>query len=257
MWSKTLRPGAATLLGAALALGALPAAAAPVFGPNTYENLSGGSDVYDETFASAEAGRFTLWVQNGDEGGGTVGGGSIVVNGQTLADDSDFDGDPLFSKRVELNAGSNSLTVTLSGDAGSFVTVMILPRGERPNVTIGRLLLPYADADALVLDLKNGSHAGGRSYRVVFYDASGHYAASSNRMLLDPRASLSQPVGTLIVEGAWTAGSIEIFYAGRGVGRLLGQATETDPISGVSSIVPIEHAGTRLLTPSDQARRRD
>lgn len=258
MHSTTWPLRAALILGAALALGASPVAAEPVFGPNTYENLTGGSDVHSETFASAAAGTFALWVHNGDDGGGDAAGGSIVLNGATVAQDSDLaGGEPFVVKKVALLAGSNEMTVTVTGDAGSFVTVMILPLSERPHVTIGRLLLPYANAAGLVLDLKNGAHGGQRHYRVVFYDAAGNYAASSNRLVLGRRGSLSQDAGSFIVNGSWTEGSIEIFYAGRGRGRMFGQATETDPISGVSSIVEIEQAGARLLTPFDRAKKKN
>ena len=108
-----------------------------------------------------------------------------------------------------------------------------------------------------MLDLKNGSHAGQRGFRVAFYDGSGHPVASSNRIVLAPRGSLSQPVSSFIVNGSWTAGSIEIFYAGRGRGRMFGQAATTDDTTSISSIVEIQHAGARYLSPADQAKKND
>lgn len=236
------------------ALGAVPAAAEPVFGPATYEITDQAS--YDETFASPAAGAYNLWIQNGDDGGSAAAGATITLNGATVFGPSDFgDGSQsLFARRVTLLAGNNSLGVSLAGEPGAFVTLLILPRGERPNVTIGRLIVPYASTTNLVLDLKNGSHAGSRSVRVVFYDPAGAAVASSGRLELARRASLSQAATSLIVNGAWTEGSIEIFYCGRGPGRLFGEAATTEDATGISSIVELPHAGARFLSPFDQAK---
>lgn len=248
---------AALILSGLVALGALPLAAEPIFGPGSYERTTGESDTYTESFASASAGNFALWIQNGDDGGSGVTSATLTLNGVDVVGASDFGDKALFVKKVTLLAGDNDMTITLSGEPGAFLTLMILPKGERPNVTIGRLLIPYASTTDLVLDLKNGSHAGSRSLRVVFYDAAGNHVASSNHLVLAPRASLSQSVSSFIVNGAWDEGSLEIFYAGRGPGRLFGEATSTEDATGISSIVEIQHAGARFLSPFDQAKKRD
>lgn len=246
---------AALILTGLTALPALPAAADPVFGPTTYEISD--QTVFSETFASPAAGNFALWVQNGDDGDGGVASATVTLNGVNVVTPADFGNKDLFAKKVALLAGDNSLGVSLSGDPGAFLTLMILPRNERPNVTIGRLLIPYASTTNLVLDLKNGSHGGSRSFRVAFYDGSGAPVASSNRIVLPPRGSLSQAVSSFIVNGSWAAGSIEIFYAGRGMGRMFGQAATSDDATGISSIVEIQHAGARYLSPFDQAKKND
>jgi len=243
---------AALILAGLIAAAARPAAADPIFGPTTYEVTD--QTLYNETFTSPAAGNFTLWVQNGDDDDNGVTSATVTVNGVNVVTAADFGNKDLFAKKVSLLAGNNSLSVSLSGDTGSFLTLMILPRLERPNVTIGRLLLPYATTTNLVLDLKNGSHGGSRSFRVAFYDESGNPVASSNRLVLGPRGSLSQAVSSFIVNGSWAAGSVEIFYAGRGAGRMFGQAATTDDATSISSIVEIQHAGSRYLSPADQAK---
>lgn len=233
---------AATLAG----LAALPAAAAPVFGPNVYTRTSGAPDVFTDTFDAA-AGAHALWVVNGDDDGNRVTAGNIVVNGQTVVTDSDFNANvPHFTRPVLLQP-HNTVTVTLASEPGSFITVVILPRVERPDLSAGRLLLPWANASNLVLDLKNGAHHHGRRVRVVFYDAAGTPVAWSDALALAPRASLSTLASALITHGTWSEGSVEIFYGGRGYGRLFGQAVVTDTTTAVSSVIPLQQAGHRRV----------
>jgi hypothetical protein len=250
---RLLRPA---LILAAI-LGAASASAEPVFGPASYEITDQTS--YAEDFVSTSAGTYYLWIQNGDDGGGGVDSASVSLNGVQVFGPADMgDGSQtLFARKVSLLAGNNSLALTLSGEPGAFVTLLILPRGERPNVTIGRLILPYASTTNLVLDLKNGSHAGARSVRLVFYDDAGHAVASSGRLELARRASVSQAVAAFVVNGSWSQGSIEIFYCGRGPGRLFGEAATTEDATGISSIVPLQHAGARFLSPFDQGKVKD
>ncbi len=252
-----MRFSSRALILAALALVPSPKAlAAPAFGPVTYA-IADQSE-YAEDFSSASAGSFYLWIENGDDGGGTVDSTTVTLNGIQVFGPADFgDGSQsLFQRKVSLVAGNNALGVSLSGEPGAFVTLMILPKGERPNATIGRLLLPYASTSNLVLDLKNGSHAGDRSVRVIFYDAAGHVTGSSNRIHLARRASLSQGIASFVANGSWSEGSIEIFYVGRGPGRLFGEAASTEDVTGISSIVELQHAGARFLSPHDQAEGR-
>src|SRR5262245_55026156 len=232
---------------------AVPAAAAPVFGPALYTNTGTSSSTTD--VFNAPAGRFFLYVQNGDDGGAKVDSGSIAVNGVGVIGDADFASPREYLHRlVTLVAGSNTIVVTLAGDPGSFVAVVIVPFIERPDGAVGRLVLPYAAASPnLVIDLKNGSHAHKRAVRVHFYDLGGALVASSDRLVLDAKGSLSDTVADLAKNltgaGAWTDGSVEVFYTGRGGARLFGQAAQTDPATGIASIVPLQHAGTRHRDP--------
>ena len=241
----------AVALMALLALSGL-AAADPAFGPTVYtKTASGGSDLYTDPFVAPAPGRFLIWVQNGDDDGSRVSGGSITLNGVTVAGDADFQQPrELFAKVVTLQAGGNSLSVTLTGETGSFVTVVIVGPRERPILTVGRLLLPYASASPnLQLELKNGSHGGNRSVRVHFYDATGALVATSDRIVLAPRASLSLAVADVVKSGSWSEGSIEVFYAGHGRGRVFGQVATTNAATSISSIVPLQHAGSRVRDP--------
>jgi hypothetical protein len=244
-----LRSLAAFTLAAALPV---VARAEPVFGPSVYtKTASGGSDLYTDPFVTASAGRYVLWVQNGDDDGNRVSSGSISLNGSTIAGDADF-AHPreYFAKAVRLLAGGNSLSVTLDGEPGSFLTVVIVGPRERPFFTVGRLLLPHGSASpGLQLELKNGSHGGTRSVRVHFYDAAGALVGASSRLLLEPRASLSEAVSGLIQNGSWTEGSIEVFYAGYGRGRVFGQVATTNAATGLAGLLPLQHAGARVRDP--------
>lgn len=239
---------------AALLLLALPvfAAAEPIFGPTVYtKTASGAPDFYTDPVAAAVAGPYFLWVQNGDDDGGGVTTGSITVNGAMVAGDALFRGPrELFVKAVHLRTGANSLSVTLNGETGSFITVLILGPRERPFLTVGRLILPYAAASPnLQLELKNGSHGGARAVRVHFYDSQGALVGTSGRLVLDRKASLSAAVFDLLTSGAFTEGSIEVFYAGPGRGRVFGQVATTNTPTGIASIVPFQHAGSRVRDP--------
>jgi len=239
---------------ASLSLMALPAVAAPepAFGPTVYtKTASGGPDLYTDPFATATGGRFLLWAQNGDDDGNRVSSGSISVNGTTIATDADFQQPrELFAKVVSLAAGGNSVSVTVGGETGSFITVVIVGPKERPFFTVGRLLLPHGSAaPGLELELKNGSHDGARSVRVHFYDGAGALVAASDRLALGPRASFSEAISGVVQNGSWTEGSIEVFYAGRGRGRVFGQVATTNAATGISSIVPLQHAGSRVRDP--------
>ena len=245
-------------LAAVLAVAGAPAGAQPVFGPETYVRTAGPQDVYTDTFPFAAQATLPLWVHNGDEGGHRVSSGSIAVNGQTVVTPADLSQNvALFARPAALVSGSNTITVTLGGEPGGFITVWI-PHPHRPaHATLGRVLLPFGQAPGLVLDLKNGSHDHARRVRVVFFDPSGAPVAASAALQMPPRASLSLPAVQLIHHGSWNAGSIEVFYAGAGMGRLFGQAVETDAHTGVSGIVELQQAGHRLVEPPPPANVED
>jgi hypothetical protein len=151
-----------------------------------------------------------------------------------------------FWKPVGLLAGQNTLTVQLKGDPGGYVTIAVLPLNAQPDFVVGRLMLPWgARSPQLVLSLKNGSHAFRRLVKLHFYDPAGRLVAASERLALDPRASLSAPVEDLIATGDWTEGSIEIFYAGQDGSRLFATAALTDPTSAIPSMLVLPHAGVK------------
>ncbi len=235
---------------ALVGVAAAPVAADPLFGPATFERTAGGTDIFSETFEAPAPGPAYVWVVNGDESGSRVTSGSIEVNGRMVANEADFSRRVThFARPATLLAGSNTITVALNGQPGSFITVSIGRPPEPPDLTTGRLVIPYATTSNLVIDLKNGSHRSDRKVRIVFYDAFGTPVARSERLMLGPRASFSLPVINLIANGAWSEGSIEVFYAGDGPGRVFGQAVVQESTTSVASVVPLQEAGHRRLDP--------
>ena len=108
----------------------------------------------------------------------------------------------------------------------------------------------------LALYLATGAGAQSDKQGVTYRAPSG----ATLRLILDsgnvgPEVSLGEltfpPNGD---SGEHTHGSIEIFYAGRGAGRMFGDAAEKDAISGTESIVPLFEAGSRRLDPAAQAK---
>lgn len=250
MRSRFFEPALPVLVGA-LFLAAGPAVAAPVFGPELYVRTSGALDAYTDSFASS-GGPQVLAVVNGDDGGNRVTSGSVVLNGVTVVSSADFQGSTgtFIGVGVNLVPGTNTLSVSLDSEPGSFLTAVILPPGELGDLSVGRLILPWAQASGLVLDVKNGSHHSGRRVRFVFYDADGNAVAASDKLHLAPRAGLSDAATSLITHGSWSEGSVEIFYCGFGRGRLFGLAVPSDASTGVSSIVALQHAGFRRFGPN-------
>jgi hypothetical protein len=228
-----------------------PAKADPVFGPQTFERTTGSSDAYAETFQSPVDGRFVLYVRNGDEEGTRASSGSISVNGVEVVRPSDLNEQvPGLSRSVRLQAGTNEIDVVLHGSPGAFVTVAIVPRGEPAVFVAGRLLLPWGrnDGEALLaLALKNGSHRFPRAVRVVFFNPQGEVVAKSGRILLPPRASVARSSLELMTDGNWTAGSIEVFYAGPGLSRVFGSARQADLTLDSSEVQTLSHAGHHLF----------
>jgi hypothetical protein len=225
-----------------------------VFGPEVYTKVqaSGTPDVSLDTIVAPALGTYVLWMQNGDDGGARITAGSVQVGATTVFTDADFQKPKeYFGKPVRLAAGANALQVTLTApDAGAFLTLVVTRVGERPHLIAGRILLPYATAASNpILQLKSGAHFYNRRVRVHYYDAAGALVASSDRILLLPRASLSAPATTLIQSGSWIEGSLEVFYCGWGAARVFGQAAVSEPQSGIASLVPLQHAGYRHRDP--------
>jgi hypothetical protein len=237
-----------------LCLAALPVSAAdPLFGPETYVRTTGAPDVYTSPFDAASAGPAYMWVLNGDRGGSRVTSGSIALGNTMVATDVDFKKTgAYFVKPVTLVSGANTLTVTLTSAPGSFITVVIVKAGS-PDVSVGRLILPWTSSANLVLALKSGAHRD-RVARIVVYDAAGNVQAWSGRLSLNPRGAVDDTAANLITSGStgWTEGSIEVFYAGLGPARLFGQAVANDATTGIQTITPLQHAGHRRLDPTKQ-----
>ncbi len=239
-----------------LVLAALPVAAAPAFGPKTYERTNGASDVYNDTFTAPAAATAYLWIENGDDGGDRTSSATIVLNGTTVAGPTDFSQKvDTFARQVALVSGSNTLQVTMDGEAGSYITLAILPPGEMPDHVTGRLLLPYGDGSNLTLAFKSGARFE-RRIRLIFYDAGGNVVAKSDKLAIPPHGALSKAALDFITSGTWTEGSIEIVYAGQGAGRLFGLAATKDALTGFTGVVPLEHAGYRhtdILEPAPRS----
>jgi hypothetical protein len=245
----------ALVAGALILAAVLPAAAEPVFGPTPFVKTEPGPQVFTDTFASPGAGGYALWVANGDDGG-RVQAGTVAINGVVVVTESDFRWPAeRFWRRVGLLAGQNTLTLQLKGHPGSYVTLAILPVNVRPDLVVGRLVLPWGAGPGLVLSLKNGSHAFRRHVKVHFYDPAGELVAASERFALEPRASLSATVAKLIATGGWTEGSVEIFYAGQDGSRLFATAALTDPSSAIPGLLVLPHAGVKHHVDAPRAMR--
>jgi hypothetical protein len=208
--------------------------------------------VYTDTVVVPTAGLYVLFMQNGDDGGGRITGGGVTVGPTEVFNDADFlKPREYFGKPVRLLAGANQIQVTLEApDPGAFLTLLLARPGERPHFVAGRILLPYGTAaQGPVLQIKSGAHAHERRLRIHYYDPAGALVATSERLRLLPRASLSATATSLIQNGSWTEGSIEVFYCGAGGARVFGQAATTESTSGIAGIVPLQQAGHRHRDP--------
>jgi hypothetical protein len=246
----------------ATAVGATSAIADPIVGPFTCTILTGGTNTCTATGSAPTTTWYHLWVQNGDDDTPRIVSGDVMVNGTTEITSEGFAlGQDLMQRWVHLSAGPVTVQVTINGNTGQYVGTTLLPQADALTVTQGRLLVAYADAANLTIDLKNGSHKGARSYLVVFYDVNGNYVADSGTIGLEGgtpgplpvRGSITNPVASFIQNGTWTSGSIEVFYSGAGRGRLWGQVVTTE--AGVSTIAKMDEAGSRLIDPLNPQRR--
>jgi hypothetical protein len=236
-------------------LGAWPARAAVgplLFGPQSYTRTDAASpDSFSDTFDVPVGLTAVVWIQNGDGDGNRTTSASVAVNGTTIAGPADFNRPiDLIAKAVTLPKGAATLDVQLTGEPGSVISIVVMVQGNRPDVTVGRLLVPYASGSGLTLALKNGARHR-REVKVVFYDDGGNVVATSNRFVLPPHGSVSKSPADLIAEGTFTAGSVEIFWVGFGPGRVFGQATVHDDLTGVDSITEMQHAGYKRIDPLD------
>jgi len=245
----TKRVGLLGMAALALGLGVRPAAASPIFGPEVYVKVqpAGTPDVYSDSITVPAAGVYLVVIQNGDDGGGRITSGSVVVNGTTVANDVQLGGPREFlGRHVALKAGTLPLTVTLNDPGpGAFLSLVVLPVAEKWDFTVGRLLLPYANATDTTLVLKSGATLHDRRLRINYFDPAGTLQATSDRITLAPQANIAGSAASFITTGSWTSGSITVFWAGQGPARVFGTATTVDPTSSEKGLVELEHAGYR------------
>ena len=232
----------ALLLSASVAL-----AADPLYGPVSFET-EGPAVPHHDTFNVAAATGAVVWIQNGDgEGGARATGGQVLIAGQLVATAADLARPAdLFAKPVNLPKGTVPVDVVVEGGQDVMITLIVMPIGQRPEFSVGRLIVPHATASGLTIALKNGAKHK-RQVKVVFYDDGGDVVAWSHRFDLPAHGSLSAPFGDLIDEGSFSSGSIEVLWSGRGGARVFGQATVHDDLTGVDSVIEMQQAGYKRV----------
>ncbi len=136
-------------------LGAVPALAVTVFGPEQYVRTSGNPDRFVATF-DALPGEGSVFIVNGDDSGGCrVTSGQIFLNGQSVADPSDFKRKVGIWEVPVVLERHNSLTVELSSKPFTFLTIRVFqdhnferyPAWDRPDPAITGLTLSPERAD--------------------------------------------------------------------------------------------------------------
>ena len=240
------------VLGIALVAAPARAAVGPLlFGPETYERTAGPPNQYDDAFDVPVGLNAVVWIQNGDGDGNRTSSAVVAINGNTVAGPSDFNKHvDLVAKVVALPKGPATLHVEMRSDPGAVLTITIMVQGNRPDIALGRLVVPHASGTGLTLALKNGSRHV-RRVKILFYDDAGNVVASSNRFEIPPHGSVSKSAAEFIAEGGFVSGSIEVAWAGFGVGRVFGQATIHDDLTGVDAITEMQQAGYKRIDPTD------
>jgi len=230
-------------------------AADPLYGPKSFET-AGPAVPHHDTFDVPAATTALVWIQNGDgEGGDRATGGQVVIAGQQVATSADFARPAdLFAKALVLPKGQASVDVIVEGGQDAMITIVVMPGNQRPDASVGRVVLPHATSTGLTIALKNGARHK-RQVKVVFYDDDGNVVAWSHRFEIPGHGSLAAPFGSLINEGSFSSGSVEVLWSGRGAGRLFGQATTHDDLTGVDTIVEMQQAGYRRIDPDSLPRR--
>jgi len=105
-----------------------------IFGPTTFTRTRGGPDVFGEVFQVSEPnGKFTLLVQNGQEGRNRVSSARIRLNEMEVVSPNEFNQQvDSISKQVELRE-QNLLEVRLTSKPGAFIRVSIM---GQPTITV-------------------------------------------------------------------------------------------------------------------------
>jgi hypothetical protein len=239
----------------ALLLSASAAVADPLYGPVSFES-QGPAVPHHDTFDVAAATGAIVWIQNGDgEGGARATGGQVLIAGQLVANAADLTRSAdLFAKPVTLPKGTVPVDVVVDGGQDVMITLVVMPIGQRPEFSVGRLVVPHTATPGLTIALKNGAKHK-RQVKVVFYNDGGDVVAWSHRFDIPAHGSLSAPFGDLIDEGSFTSGSIEVLWSGRGGARVFGQATVHDDLTGVDSVIEMQHAGYKRIDMDTATRR--
>jgi len=221
------------------------AAADPfVFGPEAFDRSEGSPNVFDESFPATVGKAFLLVFNGDDEQDSRVSSGSIVINGtQVVGPEKLNDSEDRITQLVPLNA-NNNMQITLDGtdDAGAYIIVMIVTDIKNiPEFTAGRIQLAWASlSDNVSLRLKNGSPRYLRNFKVRFYNEDGSLAAASSTQQLPPHGSLNNSLQSFLPQGSgWQNGSVEILFAGKGGGRVLGFGVGSD------GTIPLQAGGMR------------
>jgi hypothetical protein len=236
------------------AVGSAFAAPAPLlFGPKSYERTAGPPDSYTDGFDVPVGLTAMVWIQNGDGDGNRTTSAVVAINGHTVAGPADFNKQiDLIAKAVPLPKGPATLDVQMNGEPGSVISIVIMIQGNRPDITVGRLVVPYASATGLTLALKNGTRHP-RGVKILFYDGDGNVVGASGRFSIPAHGSVSRAAVDFISEGGFSSGSVEVVWVGYGPGRIFGQATVHDDLTGVDSITPMDEAGYKRIDPLDMS----
>lgn len=103
-----------------------------IFGPKQYDKPKGSPVTYSGAFqAPLGTGTYTLWVQSGADGLNEVKNVSVTVNGVEIIDSGVLRGANPAMKVIPVRP-DNTITVTLNGQGGNFVTVKVLCDGCSP-----------------------------------------------------------------------------------------------------------------------------
>ncbi len=106
-----------------------------IFGTKQYDKPKGKPVTYTDTFhATSTTGTYTLWVQSGAEGLNEVKNVSVSINGVEIIDSRDLRATNPASKTISVQS-TNTLTVTLKGQGGNYITVKVLCEGCYPSAT--------------------------------------------------------------------------------------------------------------------------
>jgi RHS repeat-associated protein len=117
-----------------------------VFGPKQYIRTSGAPNTYMDTFQSM-GGAGSLIIKNGSPAGNarvektvidnSITSAKVYLNGIEIFGPNDFKNTVYYmEKSVQLNNGTNTLTVVLSSSPGSYITAEVTGNVPTPTVTI-------------------------------------------------------------------------------------------------------------------------
>jgi hypothetical protein len=230
--------------------GAAVAAGTPaVFGPVTYTRTQGPPDTFTDSFTAPAVGGYTLYIKNGDDNeegdaDGRVSSASLLINGEQVVGPDEFNQTVAsIEKAVNLVSGTNTISATIAGQPGAYITVSIA--AVPVDITHGRLLLSWVGGGVPArIALKNGSHLDGRVVQAVFFNPDGTVACRSRRLFFPPHGSTEVPVQNLLGAcTAFTGGSIEFYWAGHGPARVFGHAILTANATGDQVALPLLRAG--------------